>query len=59
MVAVTGLLARLAAILAEHKIPMFAMSTFDTDYILIRGENTVKAEEGFRDRGMDVDVIRN
>lgn len=37
-----GILARLSAILAAEKIGIFAVSTFDTDYILIR-ENNVRA----------------
>ena len=36
--ALTGVLAALAAPLAEAKIPIFALSTFDTDYILVREE---------------------
>ena len=30
-----GILADLSRILAEHKIPLFALSTYDTDYILV------------------------
>ena len=32
----TGILASLAAPLAEAKIPIFAISTFDTDYLLVK-----------------------
>lgn len=32
----TGILARLTAALAEASIPVFAISTFDTDYLLVR-----------------------
>ncbi len=31
----TGILSSIAAPLAEHKISIFAVSTFDTDYILV------------------------
>ncbi len=41
--ALTGILVSLAAPLAEAKISIFAISTFDTDYILIKKENLKKA----------------
>lgn len=34
-----GILARISGILAEHKIGIFAISTFNTDYILTKKEN--------------------
>ena len=57
MIAVTGLLARLAGILAEKNVALFAISTFDTDYILIRGETVNKAVEGFREQAIQVSLI--
>ncbi len=39
----TGILASLANPLAEAKISIFAISTFDTDYILIKDENLDEA----------------
>ena len=39
----TGILASLASPLAEAKISIFAISTFDTDYILVKDENLEKA----------------
>lgn len=41
----TGILYSLAKPLAEAKISIFAISTFDTDYILIKKENLQKAIE--------------
>lgn len=38
----TGILASLATPLALHKISIFALSTFDTDYILVK-ENKLEA----------------
>lgn len=38
-----GILARISAILAENKIGIFAISTFDTDYVLVKKENYGKA----------------
>ncbi|WDD96975.1 ACT domain-containing protein [Thalassomonas actiniarum] len=38
----TGILSNISAVLAKEKISIFAISTFDTDYILVKN-NTVKA----------------
>jgi len=37
----TGILSNISTILANEKISIFAISTFDTDYILVK-ENTVE-----------------
>lgn len=47
-----GILSRLSGILADHKIGIFAVSTYNTDYILVKEENfdgalTVLASEGY------------
>ena len=47
-----GILSRLSGILAEHRIGIFAVSTYNTDYILVKEENfaralTVLASEGY------------
>ena len=34
-----GILAKLSGVLAENGIGLFAVSTYDTDYILVRAEN--------------------
>jgi hypothetical protein len=41
--ALTGILARLAAPLAEAGISIFAISTFDTDYLLVRSRDLAAA----------------
>lgn len=41
--ALTGILARLAAPLAEAGISIFAISTFDTDYLLVRAHDLAAA----------------
>ena len=41
--ALTGILSSLVQPLAEAKISIFSISTFDTDYILIKKENFQKA----------------
>ena len=43
--AMTGVLASFLDPLAEAKIPIFAVSTFDTDYVLIKAENLQAAEK--------------
>ncbi len=47
-----GILSKLSSILAEHQIGIFAVSTYNTDYILVKEENydralTVLASEGY------------
>jgi uncharacterized protein len=41
--AMTGVLASFIQPLAESGIPIFAISTFDTDYVLIKNENLKQA----------------
>lgn len=38
-----GILARISAVLADHQIGIFAISTYNTDYILTKAENYEKA----------------
>jgi hypothetical protein len=35
----TGILSKISTILANEKISIFAISTFDTDYILVKSKN--------------------
>ena len=47
-----GILSKLSSILAAHKIGIFAVSTYNTDYILVKEENyeralTILASEGY------------
>ena len=39
----TGVLASFLQPLAEAQIPIFAISTFDTDYVLVKEENLARA----------------
>ncbi len=48
-----GILSKISTILAENKIGIFAISTYNTDYILVKNENlkkalTVLAEAGYK-----------
>ena len=40
-----GILSELSGILAEHRIGIFAVSTYNTDYILVKEENYERALE--------------
>ena len=46
-----GILSRLSSVLAEHKIGIFAVSTFNTDYILVKEENLEPALEVLESEG--------
>jgi len=41
----TGVLAAFLDPLAEAKVPIFAISTFNTDYVLVKRENIARAVE--------------
>ncbi len=47
----TGILAQLSGILAEHKIGIFAVSTYNTDYILVKSENLEHAMKALKEQG--------
>ena len=40
-----GIMAQISGILAEHKISLFAVSTFDTDYILVKKDKFEAAKQ--------------
>ncbi len=46
-----GILAPIAKILADSKIGIFAVSTFNTDYILVKKENFEKAMDALKAEG--------
>ena len=43
--ALTGILSGLSAVLAQAGISLFAISTYDTDYILVKERDLEKAVE--------------
>ena len=49
-----GILSKLSAILAENKIGIFAVSTFNTDYILVKAENFERAADVMAAAGYEV-----
>ena len=50
----TGILAGLANILAENGIPIFAVSTYNTDYILVKAERLGPAIRALQEAGYAV-----
>ena len=49
-----GILSRIAGILAENEIGIFAVSTFNTDYVLTKKENYEKAIEALKQAGYEI-----
>lgn len=50
----TGVLASIANPVADAKVSIFAVSTFDTDYVLVRGDDLVRAVDALRAAGHEV-----
>ena len=50
----TGILAKISGILAENEIPIFAVSTYNTDYILVKQENFEKAAAILAEKGCSI-----
>ena len=49
-----GILSKISDILADNKIGIFAVSTYNTDYILVKAENCDKAMTVLGDAGYTV-----
>ena len=47
----TGILAKLSKVLADAQISIFAISTFDTDYILVKADKTDEAVAALKSSG--------
>ncbi|HJX27758.1 MAG TPA: ACT domain-containing protein [Thermoanaerobaculia bacterium] len=50
----TGILASIAEPLAESGVPLFALSTYDTDYVLVRDADLDWAKSALAARGHEV-----
>ena len=50
----TGIVAELSRILAEGEIGIFVISTYDTDYILVKQENADRAATAWGQAGHEV-----
>ena len=51
----TGILAGVSKLLAEAGIGIFAISTYNTDYFLVKAENYRKALDHLRDNGYSIE----
>lgn len=49
-----GILAKISAILAEHEIGIFVVSTFNTDYVLVKEDDYERALWALRAEGCQV-----
>ena len=49
-----GILSKLSGILAENNIGIFAVSTYNTDYILVKKENFDRAMDVLKDAGYTI-----
>lgn len=49
-----GILSKLTGLLAEQQIPVFAVSTFDTDYLLVKEEYFPAALNAFEQGGYQI-----
>lgn len=49
-----GILAKIATVLADNGISIFAVSTYNTDYVLIKKENYQKALEVLQSTGYKI-----
>lgn len=48
-----GILSKISGILAENRIGIFAVSTYNTDYILLKSENLERAVAVLKEAGYD------
>ena len=49
-----GILSKISGILADNKIGIFAVSTYNTDYILVKKENFEKALRVLGEAGYEI-----
>ena len=49
-----GILSKIATVLAENNISIFAVSTYNTDYVLLKSENYQKALEVLQIAGYEI-----
>lgn len=50
-----GFLAKVSKVLADEKIPIFAISAYSTDHILVKEKDLIKAEEKLKELGCVVE----
>lgn len=49
-----GILSKISGILADNKIGIFAISTYNTDYVLVKKENYERALEVLKQAGYEI-----
>lgn len=49
-----GILSKISSVLAENKIGIFAVSTYNTDYILVKSEDFGRAISALKDAGYTI-----
>ena len=49
-----GILAKISSVLAENQISIFVISTFNTDYILVKEEKIEKAMTALSEEGYEI-----
>ena len=49
-----GILSRITAVLAESRIGVFAVSTYNTDYVLVKAENLDRALQALSAAGYEI-----
>lgn len=52
--ALTGILAPIAQLMADHAIGIFAVSTFNTDYVLVKAQDLERALALLADAGYEI-----
>jgi hypothetical protein len=49
-----GIIAEISGILRDNKIPIFTISTFETDYILVKSKNLNRAVDSLKAKGHEI-----
>lgn len=49
-----GILSKISGVLAENGIGLFAISTYNTDYILVKEENQERAAAALKEAGYEI-----
>lgn len=52
--ALIGILSKITGVLADNQIGIFAISTYNTDYVLVKQENYKRALEVLKDSGYEI-----
>ena len=58
-VSLIGILSQISGVLADAKIGIFAVSTYNTDYILVKAENFARAADALSAAGFTVQSLRS